>query len=340
MWSGFLILSVGSFVLSWFLLFGTKENGMLPEEKAPSGKVFACLCFFVSALFCSGAVYAFLRPEFAGNLPVSLLISLAGGFLSSYFLTRIFLHYRRRRREKRLLSPVQLCTVGVFFAVVFLFLPIYYLDPGARDGFTFLRPLLLSIHNSFRVFILDGDFQIITDALVNQPEPFRATFSLYAAVLYVAAPLLTFGNLLSLFKNIWGEIRYRVHRYSEFYIMSELNVKSVALARSIREEKPKAVLVFTDVFEQNEEGGYELLSEARSLNAICFKKDVSHLDVVSKKGPVEIFLIGENEAENVSQAVRITSYLNRKNTKQNVKILWRVRSVSLAEKESIFPVRF
>ena len=104
------------------------------------------------------------------------------------------------------------------------------------------------------------------------------------------------------------------------YIMSELNKKSIALAKSIYKDRKDAVIVFTDVFEQNEEEDYELLTNARDLNAICLKRDISHVDIMSKKGAVEIFLIGDDESENVSQAVKITTELNEKNTKHNVKV--------------------
>ena len=102
--------------------------------------------------------------------------------------------------------------------------------------------------------------------------------------------------------------------------MSELNEKSIALANSIRKTDERAVIVFADVFEHDDEENYELMNAARDINAICLKRDVTHLNIIKKKGDVEIFLIGENESENVSQAVQLTTELNEKNKKHNVKI--------------------
>ena len=62
------------------------------------------------------------------------------------------------------------------------------------------------------------------------------------------------------------------------------------------------------------------MNAARDINAICLKRDVTHLNIIKKRGDVEIFLIGENESENVSQAVQLTTELNEKNKKHNVKI--------------------
>lgn len=236
------------------------------------------------------------------------------------FLRQAVFLYKNVKRAKRLLSPIQMYTLGVFASVVLVFVPIYYTSYDFGDSYSFVRPTLIAIHNSLRIFILDGDFDIIRDSLADQRTPLRVAYSLYCAFLYVIAPVLTFGNVLSLFKNIRGQLRYSFCRRRKHYIMSELNEKSIALAKSIHAKEPEAVLVFTDVFEQNEEDDYELMTEARDINAICLKMDITHLDILSRKGDVEIFLMGGDESENISQAVKITKELNRQNTKQNVKV--------------------
>lgn len=246
------------------------------------------------------------------------------GVASLLLMLSVFLYerlvHRKRKIAHRIFSCVQLYTLWVFFSVVLLFIPIYYTKADAG----YVRPFLLSVHNALRVFILDGDFEVVSGALPNASSHLGRGFALYAALLYVTAPILTFGNVLSLFKNLQDEARYGFHRKRAHYIMSELNAQSVALARSIwkqaKEKKKKIVIVFTDVFERNEENGYELLSEARDMNAICLKKDVRLLNIQGKKGDVEIFLLGEDASENVSQAVKIVNNLNEENKKQNVKV--------------------
>ena len=236
------------------------------------------------------------------------------------FLMHALYVYKNGSRAKRVLSAIQVYTIGVFASVVLVFIPIYYTSYDFGDSYNFVRPFLIAVHNSLRIFILDGDFDIIVEALRGQREGLRISFSLYSAFLYVIAPILTFSNVLSLFKNLKGEIRYKWSKRKKYCIMSELNGKSIALARSIYDKQKNVVIVFTDVFEQNEEKDYELLMQARDMNAICLKKDISHLDFTDKKGDVEIFLIGNNESENVSQAVRITTELNKEKTKFNVKV--------------------
>lgn len=245
------------------------------------------------------------------------IISVLVGILALIYALKL---YRGSTRAKRVLSPVHLYTIGVFVSVLLLFLPIYYICYDFGDKYNYIRPFLLAVHNSLRIFILDADFDIIQKSLSDQSELVRIPCSLYAAFLYVIAPLMTFSNVLSLFENAKGEIRFWLCRYKKIYIMSELNSKSVALAKSIYKSNTNSLIVFTDVFEQNEEEDYELLTEVKDIKAICLKRDIVYLNLQSKKPNVEIFLIGENESENVSQAVKITTELNAKNKKQNVKV--------------------
>lgn len=222
---------------------------------------------------------------------------------------------KKGKGARRLFSAMMLFTMGVFVAVFALFIPVYYLRFDFGDNWIVLRPLLVALHNTLRVFILDGEFETVVKALEPYPVELRISYELLAAVLYVAAPIMTFTNVLSLFRNFWGELRFRMHRRGAIFILSELNECSVALAQDIygREEfKKKPLIVFTDVFEREEEALYELLLEARKMNAICLKGDVAKLNLASKRGRVEVFLIGEDESENVSQAVKITEALEKK----------------------------
>lgn len=233
----------------------------------------------------------------------------------------------KTKEEKNFLaSNLQLFTGAIFVAVVILFLPVFYYNYELFGEYSCLRPILISIHTAIRTFILDGDFNTVSDAVNTlTPEWQRVAFSSYAAVLYVLAPLLTLTNIVYIFKNMFLELRIKkLYKNRPMYVMSELNVCSVTLAESIVEcnSKEKPVIVFTDVFEQNEEDDYELLLRTRNINALCLKKDVSHLDLSKRKGKTEIFLIGEaesgdNEAENVEHAIKLTQ---KYNDKKNISI--------------------
>ncbi len=250
-------------------------------------------------------------------LIIFYIISIVINVISLYYAINL---YYKETRGKRILSSLQIYTIGLFFSVVSLFIPIYYTAYDFGDKYAIIRPFLLSVHSSLRIFILDGDYTFIKNSLNGQPELLRVLYSFYCVLLYVIAPIMTFTNVLFLFRDIVEEIRFWYHKHKKIYVMSELNQKSVALAKSIRDMDRKAIIVFTDVFSQNEEDDYELLTQVRDIKGICLKRDVTHLNIINKKGNVEIFLIGEDESENVSQAVKITTELNSLNKKHNVKI--------------------
>lgn len=251
-----------------------------------------------------------------------LFLSAAALVICSAFA---FLLHKRDDKAKIPFSSGHVFTLGVFLAICFMLVPIYSKDHGlGKDCLNYTRTAFLTVHNSLRIFILDWDLEPINAELAKLPAEewkFQAIVSYYMAALHIIAPILTFGNLLALFKNLKNELRYLIRFFGKIYIMSELNAKSVALAKSIREKNKNAAIVFTDVFEQNEERDYELMAEVRNMNAICLKRDISHLNIsVFKFGGIEIFLIGENESENISQAVKLTTELDRRNKKHNVKI--------------------
>lgn len=247
------------------------------------------------------------------------------GLLSLAVVVGILLYsvkvQKKKERADRVFSPFQVFTGGVFIAVMLVFLPVFYYNYDLFGDYSYIRPIFIALHNTIRVFILDGDFDTVANQITDINELVRLCFSFHSALLYVVAPILTFGNVLSMFKNIRGEAMLSFYKNRSMYIMSELNVCSMSLAESIiarcKEngcDEKKPIIVFTDVFEQNEEDDYELLVKAHDIGAICLKKDISHLKLSEKSKNIEIFLVGENESENIEHAIKLTeSYQTRKN---------------------------
>ena len=227
-------------------------------------------------------------------------------------------------RGKLRLTPIQMITVGVFLALLAILLPLYYhTDEFPSEGI--VRPVMTAILHALRVFILDGDFDFVIKTIGEHSPIVTVGFLSYVGLLYLIAPLMTISNIMSLFKNFWDALRYRFVWFRNVYILSELNKKSVALAKSIRNDHLKAAIVFADVLERNGETDAELLRQADELKAICLKRDISSVNFLSKKGIVELFLISNDESQNVSQAVKITTAINRHcpkkgEKKRNIKI--------------------
>ena len=128
-------------------------------------------------------------------------------------------------------------------------------------------------------------------------------------MIYIIAPTLTAGVVLSFFKGASAFIRYSLYPHADIYILSELNEKSLILAQDIltnKSNKRRKLVVFTDVFEKDEEAKFELVSQAKRLGAICMRKDVLEVGLKRSSNVYrKIYLIGENEDENIKQALEL-----------------------------------
>ena len=205
---------------------------------------------------------------------------------------------------------------GVLGAVFFVFIPIHIVK-AEPTILGIWKTLLLSVFNTIQVFASGCEFGIVTESIGYCPEELVAVYQVWVAVLYVLAPVFTFGFVLSLFKNFSAKLRYFGAYFRDVYIFSELNDKSLTLAADIKSRNKKSVIVFTDVFKGNEEKKYELIESAKKLGAICFRKDILVIDFKkhSSKKAIYFFTIGENETENLNQSLKLIDlYRQRDNT--------------------------
>lgn len=211
--------------------------------------------------------------------------------------------------------------VAVFTGLVIIYYPyVYsrysevYSDSGAFV--TGLAALLQCMQNALRTFVLDGSW-----AELLQGGPGGTRIPMYATVigllLNVFAPLLTFSAILSLFKEMTA--RLRVHAMASagrpLFLFSELNKNTLYLAQDIRRKYPKANLVYTDVYPEDDETNYELRERAAKLNAVMVRTDISEIEIRKRRALTEFFLLGHDEEENVMQARKLfMKYKDRSRT--------------------------
>lgn len=223
--------------------------------------------------------------------------------------------YVHRGKGKSLFSGLNYLTFGVYISCAVIYLPMYYKSGFFKDPLSYVRPILLSLFSSFQVFFLGADYDDIIRESAGLGDAYHMAFGFCVAVLFVIAPILTLGNILSLFKNLKNEIRLKLAKKKTLYVFSELNERSIATARSIVEgydeikkvngKNSKPLIVFTDVFTKSEEDDYELIQQSLEIKAICLKKDITRLNFKNKKNRIEYFLIGDNESENIDQVIKL-----------------------------------
>ena len=205
---------------------------------------------------------------------------------------------------------------GVFLAAAVIFFPVHrVMTAGGVLGVW--HAILLSAFNSMQIFAMGCEFAVVTDSMSYCPEWLNFTYQTWTAMLFVLAPIFTFGFVLSLFKNLSAYIGYFSIFFKDAYVFSEINDKSLVLASDIKKNHPRAAIVFTDVFDANEEISFELIESAKQLGAVCFKRDILAIDfnLHSSNKIISFFAIGRDEGENLNQSLKlIEAYKGRKNT--------------------------
>ncbi len=245
-------------------------------------------------------------------------------FALTLALSVALLIFNRRRSllsaglHKFPISSFHLMTGGVFISAVILLYPAVYCSIGGTDLSSYATTLFVAMQNTLQLFTIDADFALIGDLFADggYNDTVYKLYNAYGSVLHVLAPILTAGIVLSFFKNVKAFLRYHVFSLpSDLYFISELNDRSIALAEDIfiqsKKNKKSAKVIFTDVFEQNDdETNYELVNRARSIGCILFAKDITELRLrpgFGRKIKRKIYFIGVNEDENIRQALTVIS---------------------------------
>lgn len=210
---------------------------------------------------------------------------------------------------------------GVAFSAFTMFIPIYNHEFDSCNAF---YSIVLSLHNTLRLFAIDGEFSIVSQFFADSinasvPQVLKDAYMILFAILFVAAPFLTFGVVLSFFKNLLAFINYRFFSYGkDVCIFSELNEKSLALASDLKKNNSKRVIVFCGVSKDVDSPDYLLDDNARNLGAILFRKEIVDIpfEKHSTNTSIDFYCIREDEDKNINEAVELIShYNNRLNTR-------------------------
>lgn len=244
-----------------------------------------------------------------------------------FFILGIILAFifQKRSKYKVSLSPILLLSICLFIATCFIFYPIYSneLTTDNKTFFSIYEAISLSIHNSMRLFVLDGDFEIINNFINknNIDITINNFFIIYSVTLYILAPITVLGIGLSFFKNLTAIIKHMLSFKQNFYYMSELNEHSIILAEDIfKTNAEKKQIIFFNVPDNFENS--ELLFRAKALNSFIFKQDINQLIIKkpSEKRIIKCYFISYDEEKNLNESLCFINHYN-KNQKYNCPFL-------------------
>ncbi len=220
-----------------------------------------------------------------------------------FILLTVALAFRVRNNPN-----IKIMYIIIAGAAVSVFVMMLYINFSAMPGAEWTA-LMLSFLHTIQVMLTGYNFADLPIAWTGFPL-------FYIGMLFVLAPICTFGFVLSFFENLSSYIRLFWTQKKDIYIMSEISAKSIVLARSIKEKYPKSTVAFMNVFSKDEDT-YDLIKDSAGTNAIFFKLNITDLSLRlhSQKAKTVFFAIDENESCNIETALSlIEQYRSRENT--------------------------
>ena len=197
---------------------------------------------------------------------------------------------------------------------------------GSKE-LNFFETLFDSFVHALQSFSMDEDYTLYIENgremmgyLLKNPDSFWVDFvSACASVLNVVAPIAGGAFLFVILMNLSAKIRlwFANISHSEKYYFSNLNERSLALAKAIREMDKniltRAKIVFADVYDLDEGGiDTDIITEAKVYGAVCVKENIH---IIPKRSGCKIFLIQEDEVKNLQELSSLTDEYNYESLK-------------------------
>ena len=234
--------------------------------------------------------------------------------------------------KRRIKYPIAIFMLIEFFSGTAIYFPVYWIF--FNEPF---KTVLISIQSTLQLFTINGGFDgffDVVDELSAISEGFKNAYYTLVAINFIVAPILTAGFIMSFLSSFQNFIRFKLSFGKEVYVFSEMNQKTVNLAKSIKEKKKKVAIVFSDITKQIKEESDELYEELLDIKAICLGGDITTLNFYHhSKNPnkgVHFFLISEDDEKLISQ---YSSLLKKHADMENGKIYLFSRS---AQSDLIF----
>ena len=259
-----------------------------------------------------------------------LFISIAVLIATIVLTARISSRRKKNALESKLHSasirPFQAFVLGFYLSAFFITLPHWFSFNGGLNPFTkAYSSIVLTFHMVFRLSALNEDFANVIAQTISNPV-LNSIYYCYSASVFLTAPLLAMGIILSFFKGLHAVVLYYVrHLNRNIVVMSELNERSLALAKNILKEESdskgkKSVIVFAGITDNTDA---TLLECAENIGAICMKKDITLIGLkrINKNISRTLYLIADNEDDNLRKGLEMINLCKEAYNEKKTRIL-------------------
>lgn len=259
-----------------------------------------------------------MKDFFANYLDITLLFqdtrikySVAVFLLASIIWAAWIIITKKSGKNKIwLFSPTQIMYIGAACIAFSLFLSNFY-SKGWLIG------IVDSITSTVKLFSFDYRASALNELVFGENAKVEWIKSAYVSFVSVFAPFLTVKAVFNIFKETKTQAVY-FFKFGNDHIFSELNEKSICLAKDIRKNDKKAVIVFTDVNRiGSEEAEQGLIAEALSINALLTKKSIFDFNFafqhhLNRERTCALYLIDEDETNNTKNGINLFTKYNDK----------------------------
>lgn len=165
-------------------------------------------------------------------------------------------------------------------------------------------------------------------------------FSFFSGIYFIILTILTpiaFGGLVaSFFEGMLAIVKYiTTSRFHDIYYFSELNEKSILLAKDIHDNQKHSLIVFCN---KNKKWDSSLLNEAKYNRFILFSTNETKFVKFSKRKRY-FFEMGTDESKNISSLILLLDAYAKIVKEKNKDILFSNHAVYIfAEKETTFDI--
>lgn len=208
-----------------------------------------------------------------------------------------FLYVKKIRSLKK--NMLLALTTGVF-AIAFL---IYPLQEEYKNTFT---RIMASFIYALKCAGLGQNLQILSRINLNEIDGLLSFILIN--ILFIAMPIITGSFILTFIENIITKIAFTLLKNKELHIFSEVNSKSLLLAKRLQANK-QARVVFTDVTDKSK----------INVKSVNMSGKITDIKFEKNKKKLNFYMISENEEENLNKTLElINKYKDRENTKINI----------------------
>lgn len=207
----------------------------------------------------------------------------------------IICYYIINKKNKSIKNNISIILFTGIITVTILIFPL-------MDYKNIFTKLMASFFYAIRCAGMGEDLKILSQ--IDMTTRVGELYFILLNILFVIMPVVAVGFILSYIEDIYVKIRLCLIKNKELNIFSDINEKSLLIAKEIQNKKNKQV-----IFTNNK--------VKLDIKAICIKDKITNIKI--RKNKVVFYLISDNEDDNLNNALElIEKYKEKDNIKINV----------------------